>query len=283
MPAPGAALPCADAGWPSRQPARYCASPSRWLCRRRAVRAALLDQCAWCPRPARRWVRPAAAPVSRKASARISAMRCRSPVESCITGPSSSAAASASRGASARAKSIAAARNGRRPLAPPTGFGGAVDHLCGAMRAPAATGVQRSSSKTSPSFGSRSAIMRRNRLLPEPDGPVIARHSPASAQGRTDPPERGCAGGASKRPPALMRDASSAVVRRELRQQPDVRADAPMEASLLELLVRAVHLVVVQAKAHQQAVDAEDRAQRCPPPGSSPRCPSAPPAGRIPP
>src|SRR6266478_6264727 len=34
-------------------------------------------------------------------------------------------------------------------------------------------------SQTLPSLGSRSAIMRRNRLLPDPDGPVMAAHAPA--------------------------------------------------------------------------------------------------------
>src|ERR1700687_3219085 len=34
-------------------------------------------------------------------------------------------------------------------------------------------------SQTLPSLGSRSAIMRRKRLLPDPDGPVMAAHAPA--------------------------------------------------------------------------------------------------------
>src|SRR5260370_3961423 len=34
-------------------------------------------------------------------------------------------------------------------------------------------------SQTLPWLGSRSAIMRRNRLLPDPDGPVMAAHAPA--------------------------------------------------------------------------------------------------------
>jgi hypothetical protein len=38
----------------------------------------------------------------------------------------------------------------------------------------------------------------------------------------------------------------------EFRQQPHMRADAAMETRLLEFLVRAVHLIVVQTEAHQQ-------------------------------
>ncbi len=48
---------------------------------------------------------------------------------------------------------------------------------------------------------------------------------------------------------------------RELRQQSDMRADAMVEAALLELLVGAVHLIVVQAEAHQQGVEPENAVQ----------------------
>ena len=45
-------------------------------------------------------------------------------------------------------------------------------------------------SRTRPSFGSRSAIMRRNRLLPAPDGPVMAMHSPISRATSNGPARR---------------------------------------------------------------------------------------------
>jgi hypothetical protein len=41
-------------------------------------------------------------------------------------------------------------------------------------------------------------------------------------------------------------------LRSEFREKPDVGAYAMMEAGLFELLVRAVHLVIIQPKAHQQ-------------------------------
>lgn len=45
-------------------------------------------------------------------------------------------------------------------------------------------------------------------------------------------------------------------------KQPGVGSDPVVEAPLLELLVRAVHLVVIQAEADQQAVDAQHAMQR---------------------
>jgi len=45
----------------------------------------------------------------------------------------------------------------------------------------------RSSSQASPSLGSRSAIMRRNRLLPDPDAPVIAAHAPLASSSSNGP------------------------------------------------------------------------------------------------
>src|SRR6185437_3660517 len=99
--------------------------------------------------------------------------------------------------------------------------------------------------------------MRSNRLLPEPDAPVMATHSPASTASSNGPatPLRRLA----IRSRAVTRATSSLG---ELAQQSSVRADAVVEAAQLELLVRAVHLIVVEAEPHQQAVDAERPAER---------------------
>src|SRR4051794_7415032 len=99
--------------------------------------------------------------------------------------------------------------------------------------------------------------MRSNRLLPEPDAPVIATDSPGSTASSKGPATR------------LRRLAirSRAVTGKtsnlgELAQQADVRADAVMKAPQLEFFVRAVDLVVVEPEPHQQAVDAERAAER---------------------
>ena len=130
----------------------------------------------------------------------------------------------------------------------------------------------RPSRNASPSPGSRSAIRRSSRLLPEPDGPVTATHSPA-ATSRSNGPARRCAA----RPVA-----AAASHPAEMPEQPRVGAQPVVEAAHLELLVRAVHLVVVQPEAEQQAVQPEQAPAGSPPPGSSRRSRSAPPAGRIP-
>src|SRR5690348_4720181 len=117
--------------------------------------------------------------------------------------------------------------------------------------------------------------MRRHRLLPEPDGPVIARHSPAASSRSKGPASRlrrstirrrgadvdtpfpygrgaggGGGGGGRAAVPSSLNSPPS-----ELGEQPNMRADSMVEAALLELLVRAVHLVVVKPEANQQAVD----------------------------
>ena len=46
---------------------------------------------------------------------------------------------------------------------------------------------------------------------------------------------------------------------RELREQPSMRPYAVMEARFLEFFIRAVHLVVVQPKTHQQRINPQDR------------------------
>ena len=171
-----------------------CASPSRSWCRRRAVAQQLFHQRG-CPGPARRSARRAAAPASCSASARISARRWRSPVESCTTGASSRSGASASRGAMrAREPQRLAAEVFGDPLVPPAWLGSAVDDLPPPRRRRQRSDARARRANTSPSFGSRSAIMRRNRLLPEPDGPVIARHSPARQLQIERAGQSGCAG-----------------------------------------------------------------------------------------
>ena len=104
--------------------------------------------------------------------ARMRASRCRSPVDRRSTGPSIELGLEAETGP--RARRAARARSGemRGDASPPTSrIPRRHRPRAGAKRgAGMARAVLRRRAARSPSFGSRSATMRRNRLLPEPDG-----------------------------------------------------------------------------------------------------------------
>ena len=63
------------------------------------------------------------------------------------------------------------------PVGPPAGFRADIRDQLSPSRG-RSEARSRSFSQTSPSLGSRSAIMRRKKLLPDPDGPVIASRLP---------------------------------------------------------------------------------------------------------
>src|SRR5215470_9525251 len=96
--------------------------------------------------------------------------------------------------------------------------------------------------------------MRRKRLLPDPEAPVIATHSPRASIRSNGPAN-------SLRSPSIRSRGPVRSIGRsgvtELAEQAGVAAHTVVEAPDLELLVRAMNLIVLQAEAKQQAVEAK--------------------------